>query len=153
MLINTEQDLYAACDQYQGHTITLTKPGHTAWSHLTLQSVGTRTQLNSHIPIIMQVRTDRGTYELTPPFEITQEVQPVQVSKTKTTIASRAVEANLQDLQQLQEWCIDNNVEYPRDVWKDGRLSFAYWQFSDGSKVRYNNMLGLMEINIYEAVR
>lgn len=74
MLINTEQDLYAACDLYQGGTITLTKPGHTNWAGLTLQSVGTRPQLNSHIPIIMQVRTDRGIYELTPPFEITQEV-------------------------------------------------------------------------------
>lgn len=78
MLINTEQELYTACDQYQGQLVTLTKPGHTVWNHLTLQSVGSRTQLNSHIPIIMQVRTDRGTYELTPPFEITEEVQPVK---------------------------------------------------------------------------
>lgn len=78
MLINTEQDLYAACDQYQGKTITLTKPGHTAWNHLTLKAVSTQKQTGSHIPILMQVHTDRGIYSLNPPFEITQEVAQVQ---------------------------------------------------------------------------
>lgn len=78
MLINTEQDLYAACDQYQGHTITLTKPGHTAWQSLQLKAVGIDSQPGSHIPVLCQIHTDRGIYSLTPPFEITEEEQPVK---------------------------------------------------------------------------
>lgn len=100
MLINTEQDLYAACDQYQGKTITLTKSGHAVWPHLTLQSVGTRTQLNSHIPIVMQIRTDRSIYELTPPFEITEEAPVYQ----KELLSDETLDQLILALQELRHY-------------------------------------------------
>lgn len=74
MLINTPNDLEAAYDTYRGKRIVLIKPNHTSWSDLLLKAVETDSQPTSHIPIIMQIYTDRGIYRLNPPFEITEEV-------------------------------------------------------------------------------
>jgi hypothetical protein len=63
------------------------------------------------------------------------------------TIAERLAHEDISTLQDMQNWCIENSVEYPRDMWNETGLVFTGWRFTDGSVARFDEYHGkLVEV-------
>lgn len=63
------------------------------------------------------------------------------------TIAQRLAAQDISTLQDMQDWCTDNSVQYPTDTWDSSGLVFTGWKFTDGSVARFDEYHGkLVEV-------